>query len=191
MWSSQMWSKNEQTSPTATAESYPPYFLLVSYLILDRRFVEQNKEIQDEILEWVEFKFFNYLNEMRSKGIKTNHAKKKQMFWTLAGIILDKYISDPSSNSDASDASDNEKPVVEIDQLLAEEECSGQSFNPYQRPPIPCDRLTMFEVSISQVIGGSFFCGDATATCANGEIFFAWEVNEPPTDPSNPLSFLE
>ena len=182
--------KTNRRPPTATVDSYQPYRILVAYLILDQRFVEQNKEIQNEILEWVEFKFFNYLNEMRSKGIKSNHTKKKQMFWTFAERILDKYISDPSSSSDASDASDNEKLVVEIDQVLAKE-CSGQNFEAYKRPPIPCDRLTMLEVSMSQVIGGSFFRGDATVTCADGKNFFAWEVNEPPTDPSNPLSFLE
>lgn len=127
---------------------------------------------------------------MRSKGIKSNHTKKKQMFWTFAERILDKYISDPSYSSDASDASDNEKLVVEIDQVLAKE-CSGQNFKAYKRPPIPCDRLTMLEVSMSQVIGGSFFRGDAAVTCADDKNFFAWEINEPPTDPSNPLSFLE
>jgi hypothetical protein len=95
--------------PTATPESYPPYRLFFAQLIFDPRFVEHSMENQQKILDWIEQEFFIYMNDMRSKRIRTEHAKKKKMFWTIADKILNKYVSglsfDDNEQQDNSGAS--------------------------------------------------------------------------------------
>lgn len=166
--------------PTATPASYPPYRTFVHQLLFDPRFVEHDGGHQLEILDWIEQEFFIWLNDIRSRRIRTDHAKKRDMFWTIAGRILDKYVSELSSDSHASDASDA-SDASEVDEM------GDQTFaGPALLPPISCAQYletTMSEISALAAAHGHVL-GGADCAPASGE-FFAWEVVEPSTDPKD------
>jgi len=166
--------------PTATAESYKHFSQFVAQVLFDPRFVQHNGEKQQEILDWIEQEFFIWLNDIRSRRIRTDHAKKRDMFWTIAGRILDKYVSELSSDSHASDASDA-SDASEVDEM------GDQTFaGPALLPPISCAQYletTMSEISALAAAHGHVLGGAACAP-ASGE-FFAWEVVEPSTDPKD------
>jgi len=159
--------------PTATPESYPPYKkVFQAQLLFDPRFVQHDGDKQQEILDWIEQEFFIWLNDIRSRRIRTEHSQKREMFLTIAKRILDKYDSELSSDSDASSAFDGGEP---------------QTFaGPAQLPPLKCAQY--FETTMSEIAELSAACahvlGGAAYAPASGE-FFAWEVEEQSTDPKD------
>lgn len=170
--------------PTATPASYLHYNQFVKHLLFDSRFVQHNGEKQQEILDWIEQEFFNWLNDIRSRHIRTEHPKKRAMFWTIAGRILDKYDLELSSDSDASDASGASGAFDDAEQ---DDGLEDQAFaSTALLPPINCAQYletTMSEISAlaeahSHVLGG--------AACAPASmVVFPWEVVEPSTDPKD------
>jgi hypothetical protein len=152
--------------PKATRGSYKPYNEFEKNLLFDSRFGEHDGGHQLEILALTEQEFFEWLNDIRYRRIRIDHDKKREMFWTIAGRILDKYVSELSSASNAFDASEASE---------AEDEMGDQTFAGAKLlPPISSDQyLEKTKSEISALV----------AACApdSGD-FFPWEVKELPMD---------
>ena len=159
--------KTPRCPPTATPNSYPQYKTFTAQLMLYPRFVDHKGENQQEILDWVEQDFFLYLNDLRSKRIRTDHDKKMQMFWTIVERILDKYVSELSSDADDVDDADDADDADE--QTFA-----GASL----LPPITCHQY--LKTTISEIL--ALFGAHSVATCADNVHFFAWETAQSALD---------
>lgn len=146
--------------PKATRGSYKPYNAFEKNLLFDSRFGEHDGGRQLEMLALIEQEFFEWLNDIRNRRIRIDHDKKREMFWTIAGRILDKYVSELSSASNASEA---------------EDEMGDQTFAGAKLlPSISSEEyLEKTKSEISALV--------AACAQASGD-FFPWEVVELPMD---------